>query len=432
MKLAFNIAEQSLCTGVALLVFRSLAGGGGGGGSGLPRSSRSASRTSSASCSSPRSSRSPSGRASSLTQLRETLGLSLVGSLAASCLALVGVSLVESRPLGLLLLAFPVGMCVLAFRGYMQQRTQRDYVEFLYESMRAAQGAPEMGLAIGQLLLAAQRLLRADYAEIILLTRAADEPVLRSTSGSSGQTLMRPDALSPETNEAILRVSATERSILLPRKRERHALDSFLASRGLADGVVGALRGDEGVFGLLLVGGRIGDVTAFDENDLVLFETFNSHAGVLLQNGRLEQSLAQVTELQEQLRHQAYHDALTGLPNRALFAARVAEAVESAATDNTSRAVLFLDLDDFKFVNDSWGHAVGDEMLVQVAERLRARDSAGRHAGPARRRRVRRPAREHERGGRRARRAADPRRARRAVLARRAGRRARTRASASR
>ncbi len=371
VKLAFNIAEQSLCTGVALLLFGALAGRGGGGGLwvaalvaigvahilGVVLVSAViavAERTH-----------------LGFRQVRETLSLSLAGSLAATCLALVGVSLAESRPLGLLLLAFPVGVCVLAFRGYMQQRTQRDHLEFLYESMRAAQGAPEMGLAIGQLLLSAQRLLRADYAEIILLTRAGDDPVLRSTSGSSGQTLMRPDALSPETSEAIERVSATERSILLPRRREPHALDGFFTSRGLADGVVGALRGDEGVFGLLLVGGRISDVTAFDANDLALFETFNSHAGVLLQNGRLEQSLAQVTELQEQLRHQAYHDALTGLPNRALFAARVAEAVESATSDTESRAVLFLDLDGFKFVNDSWGHAVGDEMLVHVAERLR-------------------------------------------------------------
>jgi diguanylate cyclase (GGDEF)-like protein len=249
---------------------------------------------------------------------------------------------------------------------------QRDYVEFLYESMRAAQSAPEMGLAVGQLLLAAQGLLRAEYAEIILLTRTADEPVLRSTSGVEGQTLMRPDALSPAIEDALVRVSAVERAVLLPRKRERNPLDGFLADRDLADGVVGVLRGDEGVFGLLLVGGRVGEVTEFDENDLVLFETFSSHAAVLLQNGRLEQSLAQVTELQEQLRHQAYHDTLTGLPNRALFTMRVNEAVASAATDNTSRAVLFLDLDDFKFVNDSWGHAVGDEMLMQVADRLRA------------------------------------------------------------
>ncbi len=376
VKLAFNIAEQSLCTGMALVVFDALAGGGGGrlwlaalvavGGAhvvGVMLVSAViavAERT-----------------RLLVHQVLDTLGLSLAGSLATACLALVGVSLEESDPRLLLLLAFPVGICVLAFRSYMQQRTQRDYVEFLYESMRAAQGAPEMGLAVGQLLLSARRLLRADYAEIILLTRTPDEPVLRSTSDAQGQMLMRPDVLSPATNDAILCASAADRSILLPRKRGRHALDAFIASRGLADGVVGVLRGDEGVFGLLLVGGRIGDVTEFDENDLVLFETFNSHAAVLLQNGRLEQSLAQVTELQEQLRHQAYHDSLTGLPNRVLFAARVAEAVESAAADNTSRAVLFLDLDDFKFVNDSWGHAVGDEMLVRVAERLRAATRPG-------------------------------------------------------
>jgi diguanylate cyclase (GGDEF)-like protein len=371
VKLAFNLAEQSLCTGVALLVFRSVATGAGGRlwlaalvavavthllGVVLVSAVIAVAE-----------------RAWGVVkQLHHTLGLSLAGSLAVSCLALVGVTLEQSRPLGLLLLAFPVGACLLAFRGYVQQRMQRDYVEFLYESMRAAQGAPEMGLAIGQLLLSAQRLLRADYAEIVLLTRIPDEPVLRSTSGPSGQMLMHPDTLSPETDAAITQVSAGERAVLLPRKRDSHALDSFLADRGLADGVVGALRGDEGVFGLLLVGGRVGDVTEFDDNDLVLFETFNSHAAVLLQNGRLEQSLAQVTELQDQLRHQAFHDALTGLPNRALFTARANEAVESAAREKTSRAVLFLDLDGFKFVNDSWGHAAGDEMLVQVAERLRA------------------------------------------------------------
>ena len=376
VKLAFNLAEQSLCTGLALVVFGALAGGGGGrlwvaalvavGGAhvvGVVLVSAViavAERT-----------------RLLVSQVLDTLGLSLAGSLATACLGLVGVSLEESQPLGLLLLAFPVGICVLAFRSYMQQRTQRDYVEFLYESMRAAQGAPEMGLAVGQLLLSARRLLRADYAEIILLTRTADEPVLRSTSDATGQTLMRPDALTPATNDAILSASAAERSILLPRRRDAHALDAFIASRGLADGVVGVLRGDEGVFGLLLVGGRIGDVTEFDENDLVLFETFNSHAGVLLQNGRLEQSLAQVTELQEQLRHQAYHDSLTGLPNRVLFATRVAEAMETAERDKASRAVLFLDLDGFKFVNDSWGHAVGDEMLVRVAERLRAATRPG-------------------------------------------------------
>jgi diguanylate cyclase (GGDEF)-like protein len=370
VKLAFNIAQQSLCTGVALLLFRALAGVGGYGLWVAALVAVGVAHVLGVLLVSAVIAVAERARLV-LGQAQKTLSLSLVASLATTCVGLVGVALAESRPVGLLLLAFPVGVCLLTFRGYMRQLLQRDSVEFLHESMRAAHGAPELGLAIGQLLVSAQRLLRAEYAEIILLTRTADEPVLRSTSGPEGQTLMHPDALLPTTDEAILRVSAAERAILLPRKRERHALDGFLADRGLADGVVGVLRGDEGVFGLVLVGGRIGDATEFDENDLVLFETFNSHAAVLLQNGRLEQSLAQVTKLQEQLRHQAYHDPLTGLPNRTLFTARVADAVERAATDNRSRAVLFLDLDSFKSVNDTWGHAAGDEMLMQVAARIR-------------------------------------------------------------
>jgi diguanylate cyclase (GGDEF)-like protein len=90
---------------------------------------------------------------------------------------------------------------------------------------------------------------------------------------------------------------------------------------------------------------------------------------VLTENTRL---VATVQQREEQLRHQAFHDPLTGLANRLLFRDRLEHAAALRQREGAVLTVLFLDLDDFKSVNDKLGHAAGDALLVDVAERLRA------------------------------------------------------------
>jgi diguanylate cyclase (GGDEF)-like protein/PAS domain S-box-containing protein len=95
--------------------------------------------------------------------------------------------------------------------------------------------------------------------------------------------------------------------------------------------------------------------------------------------------VTQRRELEEQLSHQAFHDSLTTLANRALFLDRVSNALERSRRTFLRVAVLFIDIDDFKTVNDSLGHAAGDELLVGVAgclkEAVRDADAVARLGG---------------------------------------------------
>jgi diguanylate cyclase (GGDEF)-like protein/PAS domain S-box-containing protein len=108
-------------------------------------------------------------------------------------------------------------------------------------------------------------------------------------------------------------------------------------------------------------------------------------AGRVYRIAGIAQDITARKEQEAQIRHLAYHDALTGLPNRALVMNRLEQAIAHAQRHRQSLAVLFLDLDRFKTINDTLGHPAGDKLLKQVAERLtavlREEDTVGRVGG---------------------------------------------------
>jgi diguanylate cyclase (GGDEF)-like protein/PAS domain S-box-containing protein len=95
--------------------------------------------------------------------------------------------------------------------------------------------------------------------------------------------------------------------------------------------------------------------------------------------------ISDTVALTAKMRHQAQHDFLTNLPNRVLLNDRITQTIFSAKRSDTNPVLLFLDLDKFKHINDSLGHAVGDQLLQAVSERLlhcvRTSDTVSRHGG---------------------------------------------------
>lgn len=115
------------------------------------------------------------------------------------------------------------------------------------------------------------------------------------------------------------------------------------------------------MIGTLEVTNRLADTLYFTQRDISVFETVAAHAAVALENSRLV----------DRLRHDAYHDALTRLPNRRRITAALEESVKIRLPGEVVALLLF-DVDGLRQVNESLGHAAGDKVLAEVASRLRA------------------------------------------------------------
>src|SRR5436190_4683176 len=300
--------------------------------------------------------------------VRDMLTRDLAVTVTNTSLALAASVLIAVDARSLPLLLIPGTTVFLAYRAYIVERQRHERLEFLYEATRTLARSPEIILALEALLTRSLEAFRVEMAEIVLVS-ADGQPPLRTWLSAGGGT----EAMAPIVRgiaDDLLELVETEGPVIaLETPFGSRRVRDYMEHRDVTHAMLAELRSNERVVGTLMLANRPGVGNRFDDEDLRLFEALANNTSVALQFDRLEQSIWQMRELQEQLQHQAFHDPLTDLANRSLFNNQVKDAL---AQNAGPIAVLFVDVDDFKTVNDTLGHAVGDEVLMMIAERLRA------------------------------------------------------------
>ena len=286
-------------------------------------------------------------------KLAGMLGADLLVALTNTSVALAGATVVAHDLTAGWLLLPPAAVLLLAYRAWVSERAKHQSLEFLYGVTRSLSRGGDLEVELLDLLRRTRSSFRVKTAELVVLP-GPDVGALRTARGPGGhEEVMVPVA---HVAAGALRAAVEhDGAVRVERDRCSAELRLYLEERGIEQALIAPVRGETRLAGVMVLGDRIGATDTFTDEDLRLFEALAAHAGLSLELDRLER--------------QAQSDPLTGLANRTLFLRRVEASLERASGMVT---VLFLDLDDFKAINDRAGHAAGDAVLVAAAGRIEA------------------------------------------------------------
>jgi diguanylate cyclase (GGDEF)-like protein len=312
----------------------------------------------------------------SRAQLARGYLFSVGAGLVNACLAIEAAAAMSRNLAELWLLSMPLLGVAGAYFLYTSEYQKRQRIQHLYECSDLLQRTSAADVAVPELLTQISQVFRAEMAEVVMLPVATGNSRATTTTLRHGQVRRREEDVDRAFLEGLMMAVGSEtRARGINWATASPAVREWLERQELKDAMLTSLWGDGTLLGVLTVGNRMSDVGTFGTDDLTLFETFGAQTSVAVQNMRLDNTLT----------YQAFHDPLTHLANRVLFTDRLEHALSRRDETRGLLAVLFVDLDDFKMVNDTFGHAPGDDLLRNVAERLRSvlrpADTAARFGG---------------------------------------------------
>jgi diguanylate cyclase (GGDEF)-like protein len=283
-------------------------------------------------------------------------------------LGIVALVILTTRPVLAIALIPPVAL-VLAGQiaaGESQRRADRN--EFLYRTTEILHSARQVSERAGELLNGITTMFGVERAELVVIPEVRGPAVRFSSMGDDASAQATTSELTFAEQEVLNELRTT--AILSGSVATDQTLGLALAERSASAGTVVVLRGLEGPQGMLLLlnptrGTKLGP------HEQSLLSTVAGLISVALENGQLAEAIKAMSVEKADLARRAFYDPLTQIANRSLFIETVATSLSQLASSQRPIAVMFIDLDGFKEINDTFGHAVGDRVLSEVAARLR-------------------------------------------------------------
>ncbi|MFN2451424.1 MAG: putative bifunctional diguanylate cyclase/phosphodiesterase [Candidatus Dormibacteria bacterium] len=321
-----------------------------------------------------------------LRSMAQGAAVLLVSAMLNASLGVLALLLVVYRPWLFFVLVPPLGLAILARSLYQEKRLEARRMALMYEMSELLHGNTSLVARSNELLDRLAVMFDADRAELMVVTDRGR--ALRISSGTGGSESDRVAAieLSSRERRLLARLRADRRVVVQSGEHAPTELRELVRDRRADNGMAALLRGGNSeAFGLLLLLAPGAAVGRFSREKSTLLGAIAGQIGQALEHGRLADEVRALELEKVELNQRVFHDPLTRLANRSLFNDRVAHALVRAERSDHPIAVLFVDLDDFKTVNDQHGQAAGDELLTLVAERLRqcirGADIAARFAG---------------------------------------------------